>query len=102
MNNLAPGKMVVVVHSDDPDQRYLIGEVGTIEAPLSYLEQLVTGADWRVELPNATPEPCRNCGEIHNTAKHWAFKSYELRLLDDPDSDLSVEETVEEDLETVA
>lgn len=95
------GMMVMVVHADMPDHRFLIGQVGTVESSLGQLEQMLANAEWEVMLPGALGMVCQHCGRKHKKGV-WYFNSHELRPLIDPDDEKDVDQVVELDEELVA
>lgn len=81
---IAPGMLVVVVHTDDEDARWLIGQVGTVERELDTFEQMLSNNRWAVDLPNTDAVQCPNCGGYH-LGTVWIFADHEIKPLIDPD-----------------
>lgn len=83
MKQLAPGVVVTVVKVTDPKRAPLLNAVGVIREPLTGLAAVLLSADWLVDMPGVTYR-CTVCREIHEPP--FAFLSYELKPLEDPDS----------------
>lgn len=92
---LRAGLQVIVVHADDPENRWLIGHTGVIDHELDAFEGLITGFQWAVDLPDAEGRPCPRCGVVHD-GSIWLFNSHELKPFTDPDGD--IERTTDEQL----
>ena len=90
MNNpkpLAPGLLVVVVHTVEPEYSFLVGQVGTIISAIRGVPALLTNAEWIVDLPNTGNIPCPHCHKVH-PGTEWPMLSIELKPLEDPDQGL--------------
>jgi hypothetical protein len=98
---LAPGMLVLVVHTTDPSYAFLVGQTGTIICAIRGPAALLTSADWIVELPGTAGTPCPHCGKTH-TIPRWPMQSCELRPIEDPDppfeeqTDLELSPSLEE------